>query len=136
MKSEFNVDEEMEPDPVLNRITNDIIGAAIEVHRQLGPGLPESIYENALAIEFAARNVPFMRQMQVGVNYKGHHIGELRLDFVVAERVVVELKSVEFLAPIHKAQLLCYLRITGHKLGILINFNVPVLKEGIKRIAN
>jgi len=136
MGHEFEVDEEMEPDPDLNRITNQIIGAAIEVHRQLGPGLMESLYENALAIEFTMRNIPFIRQVPVIVNYRDHQIGEVRLDFIVAGRVVVELKSMESLAPVHKAQLLCYLKVTRHKLGILINFNVPALKEGIKRVAN
>ncbi|MCC6423794.1 MAG: GxxExxY protein [Phycisphaerales bacterium] len=136
MSNEIDLDYEMEPDPVMNRITSEIIGAAIEVHRQLGPGLLESIYENALAIEFNLRKISFVRQSPIDVHYKGQNIGEARLDFVVAERVIVELKSVESLSRIHSAQLIGYLKITGHKLGILINFNVPVLKEGIKRIAN
>lgn len=136
MENEYDMDEELEPDPVLNRITSQIIGAAIAVHRQLGPGLLESIYENAMSIEFTSRNVPFVRQAPVTVHYKGQCVGESRLDFVVAERVIVELKSVESLSRLHVAQLISYLKITGHRLGILINFNVPVLKEGIKRIAN
>jgi GxxExxY protein len=122
--------------PELNAITNGIIGAAIEVHRQLGAGLMESLYENALAIEFRLRGISFTRQVPIAVAYKGEPIGETRLDVVVAGRVVVELKAVESLAAVHRAQMICYLKITKHKLGILINFNVPVLKDGIRRIAN
>jgi GxxExxY protein len=136
MGNELEVDEEMGPGPELNRITGQIIGAAIEVHRQLGPGLLESVYENALAIEMTSRNIPFERQVVIVVSYKGHEIGEARLDFVVSKRVIVELKSVESLAAIHTAQLIGYLKITSYKLGLLINFNVRVLKDGIKRIAN
>jgi GxxExxY protein len=136
MSEDIFVDEEMQPDPELNRITNAIIGAAIEVHRRLGPGLLESLYENALAIEFAQRGIPFRRQVCINVTYKVHPIGDCRLDFLVDDKVLVELKAVETLASVHKAQVLCYLRITKHKLGLLINFNVPLLKEGIRRIAN
>jgi GxxExxY protein len=136
MRDDGFVDEDMEPDPALNEITNAIIGAAIEVHRQLGPGLPELLYENALVVEFKLRNIPFEKQVSVEVIYKGEKIGKTRLDFLVAGRVIVEIKSVETIAPVHRAQLLCYLKVTGHKLGILLNFNVHVLKEGIRRIAN
>jgi GxxExxY protein len=136
MNTETHLDEEMEPDPELNRLTNAIIGAAIEVHKQLGAGLAESLYENALAIEFRRRNVPFVRQLIVPVTYKGEPIGETRLDFLVADRVVLELKAIDSIAPVHRSQMLCYLKITKHKLGILINFNVPVLKDGIRRYAN
>ena len=135
MDEQWHVDEEMEPDPELNKITNAIIGAAIEVHRQLGAGLPESLYEKALAVEFRLRQIPFSRQVQVEVNYKGEVIGETRLDFLVAGRVTVELKAIENIAPVHRSQMICYLRVTKHKLGILINFNVPVLKDGIRRYA-
>jgi GxxExxY protein len=136
MRDDGFVDEDMEPDPALNEITNAIIGAAIEVHRQLGPGLPELLYENALVVEFKLRNIPFEKQVSVEVIYKGEKIGKTRLDFLVAGGVIVEIKSVETIAPVHRAQLLCYLKVTGHKLGILLNFNVHVLKEGIRRIAN
>ena len=135
MSNEMHIDDEMEPNPELNRITNDIIGAAIEVHKQLGAGLAESLYENALAIEFRRRNMPFVRQMIVEVSYKGERIGETRLDFLVANQVVVELKAIDSIAPVHRSQMLCYLKITKHRLGILINFNVPVLKDGIRRYA-
>lgn len=123
-----------EPDPELNRISSAIIGAAIEVHRRLGPGLDESLYENAMSIELRLRNISFVKQIVVGVEYKGEMIGEKRLDLIIEGCIVVELKAVERLAPIHKAQLLTYLKITGKKLGLLINFNEFVLKDGIKRV--
>jgi GxxExxY protein len=129
------VDEDMEPNPELNQITNAIIGAAIEVHKGLGAGLLESLYENALAIEFRNRGIRFERQVPVQVMYKGEKVGETRLDFLVEGRVVVELKAVESISAVHRAQVLCYLKVTKHKLGILINFNVPVLKDGIRRLA-
>jgi GxxExxY protein len=136
MKNECFVDEVLEPDPELNQLTNAVIGAAIEVHRKLGAGLLESLYENALAIELTERRIPFQRQVVVPVTYKGKPIGECRLDFLIDNKVIVELKAIEVLAPVHRAQVLCYLRITRHKLGLLINFNVAVLKDGVRRIAN
>ena len=135
MKGEEFVDEEMEPNPVLNRLTNAIIGAATEVHRQLGPGHLESVYENALAIEFMQRGIEAARQVPVEVYYKGEQVGAGRLDFLVEGQVIVDVKAVECLAPIHTAQMISYLRITEHKLSLLINFNVKLLKDGIKRIA-
>jgi GxxExxY protein len=129
------VDEEMEPDPALNRITNAIIGAAIEVHRMLGPGHLESAYEEAMAIEMTLRSIPFRRQVEIELLYKGRPVGKSRLDFVVEELVVLELKAVEQFAPIHSAQMISYLCVTGHPLGLIINFQVPALRHGIKRIA-
>jgi GxxExxY protein len=129
-------DEEMEPDPDLNRITNAVIGCAIAVHRELGPGQLESCYEKALAIEFAFRGIPFERQAPVLLMYRGQVVGEGRMDFLVERRVVVDLKAVETIAPVHRVQMLAYLKMTKHKLGIIINFNVPVLIHGIRRIAN
>lgn len=129
------VDEEMEPNSELNQITNAIIGAAIEVHRKLGAGLNEILYENALAVEFGLRQIQFARQVIVPVSYKDHQIGEARLDFLVEGKVIVELKAVEALGRVHASQMICYLKITKHKLGIIINFNVAALKDGIKRIA-
>ena len=121
----------------INRLTYEIIGAAMEVHRAFGPGLLESIYEDALTVELSLRKIPFKRQMLVPLNYKGHNIGSgLRLDLFVADTVIVELKSVAQLLPIHEAQLLTYLKLTNTKVGLLINFNVPVLKQGIKRMLN
>ena len=112
-----------------------VIGAAIEVHRQLGPGYLESVYEEALAVELTLRGIPFARQVGFALDYKGHKIGEGRMDLLVDSCLVVELKAVEELAPIHTAQTISYLKATKHRLALLINFNVPVLKAGIKRIA-
>jgi GxxExxY protein len=117
------------------KLSHDIIGAAIEVHRVLGPGYLEVVYEHALAMELTERSVPFVRQAIIDVEYKGQRIGEGRLDFLVGGVLIVELKATEALAPIHKAQVISYLKATGCRLGLLINFNVPILKEGIKRIA-
>ena len=136
MSDQIFDDEEVEPNPELNALTDAIIGAAIEVHRGLGAGLLESLYENALAHEFLLRGIPFVRQVPVTVTYKQQVIGETRLDFLVAGKVIVEIKAVEALNKVHSAQLMCYLRVTHHKLGLLLNFNVSVLKDGIKRIAN
>lgn len=118
-------------------ITEKIIGAAIEVHRHLGPGLLESDYEAALAYEIAQAGLAVERQRPVPVAYKGLKFEEGdRLDLLVAGNVVVELKCVDAILPIHEAQLLSYLKLTGFKVGLLINFKVPVLKQGIKRISN
>jgi GxxExxY protein len=118
----------------LNRITGGVIGAAIEVHRQLGPGLLESSYRECLCRELLLRSVPFEREKPLPLEYKGIHLGcGYRLNLLVAESVVVEVKAIEALAPIHEAQLLTYLRIGGWRLGLLINFNVAVLKSGIRR---
>jgi len=117
-----------------NKITSAIIGAAIEVHRTLGPGLLESAYEECLAREFVLRSIPFERQKPVPIVYKDVKLEcGYRLDFLVNNSVVVELKSVDALAPVHEAILLTYLRLSGCKLGLLINFNVVVLKDGIRR---
>ncbi len=116
-----------------NKITEKIIGCAIEVHRNLGPGLLESVYEEAICIEFELQDVHYQRQMSVPVNYKGRVIGEYRLDLLVEDAVVVELKSVERHDPVFEAQILTYLRVTGKKIGLLINFNSKLLKEGVKR---
>jgi len=129
------VDFEDEPDPELNRITNAIIGACIEVHRHLGPGYLESYYEEALEREFKLRSIRYQRQFRFSVTYKGESIGEGCLDFLVEDLVVLELKAVEQLAPIHTAKMISYLRATRKRLGLLVNFNVRLLKEGIKRIA-
>ena len=117
-----------------NEITHEIIGAAIEVHRLLGPGLLESAYEECLAKELTLRKLLIERQKPVPVVYKDVKLEcGYRIDLLVENRVVVELKSIETLAPIHEAIILTYLRLSGRRLGLLINFNVNVLKEGIKR---
>ena len=114
-------------------LTERIIGCAIEVHRVLGPGLLEASYEAALAIELEAAKLRFQRQLLVPVSYKGRPIGEHRLDFLVEDAVVVELKSVERFDPLFEAQLLTYLRLTGKRRGLLLNFNSRLLKDGIRR---
>ena len=123
-----------EPSEEADRLAKLVIGAAIEVHQILGPGYLEKTYEEALAVEFALRGIPFSRQHPISLTYKGHPIGEGRLDFLVGGEVVVELKTVDALADIHKAQVISYLKATGHILGLLINFHVPVLKDGLKRV--
>jgi GxxExxY protein len=125
---------EKEGDFAFDPLTHAVIGAAIEVHRVLGPGFLESVYEEALAIELEQRGIPFERQYAVGVSYKGHPVGEGRLDLFVDRRLIVELKAVEALLPIHTAQILSYLKTIQCRTGLLINFNVPVLKRGIRRL--
>ncbi len=116
-------------------LTGQIIGAAIEVHRELGPGLLESAYQACLAREFSVRDLPFEQEKPLPVEYKGVRVDcGYRLDFIVANRVVVELKAVDAIHPVHEAQMLTYLKLTGCQVGLLINFNVPVLKKGIKRM--
>jgi GxxExxY protein len=117
----------------INEVTEKIIGCAIEVHRQLGPGLLEYIYEAALCIELELAGLKYNRQMVFPVLYKGQRIGEHRLDILVEGRVIVELKSIERMEPLFEAQMLSYLRLTGKKVGLLINFNNRLLKDGIKR---
>ena len=129
-------DTKVRPEEEFDPLTHAVIGAAIEVHRTLGPGFLESVYEASLAVEFELRAIQYERQRLIPLTYKGHSVGEGRLDFLVAEQLVVELKAVEALAPIHKAQLLSYLKLSGKKIGLLINFNVELLKHGITRMAN
>ncbi|GAB4367751.1 MAG: GxxExxY protein [Calditrichia bacterium] len=117
----------------LNKLTEKIIGCAIEVHRILGPGLLESIYEKALYIELKSNGLNVEEQKVIPVNYKGHPIGEFRIDLVVEETVVVELKSVERHDPLFDAQILSYMKLGNYELGLLINFNSRLLKDGIKR---
>jgi len=116
----------------INHLTESIIGCAIEVHRHLGPGLLEGTYEEAHCIELADAGWNFQRQLMVPVMYKGRKI-EYRLDLIVEDLVVVEIKSVERFDPIFEAQVLTYLRVTGKKVGLLINFNSRLLKDGLKR---
>lgn len=121
----------------LNRITESIIGAAIEVHRALGPGLLESAYEACLAFELAQRGLQVEQQKPLPVVYQGVRLNcGYRLDLFVEEAVIVEVKAVERLMAIHQAQLLSYLKLSGCKVGLLLNFNVRVLKDGIHRVVN
>ncbi len=115
-------------------ITEKIISSAIEVHSTLGPGLLENIYEEALAYEFELRNIRYEKQKEIGLKYKDRDIGKHRIDFLVEDQVVVELKAVETMHKIYEAQLLTYLKAMGRNVGLLINFNVEMLKDGIKRM--
>ncbi len=118
----------------LNELTEKIIGCAIEVHRTLGPGLLESIYEKALGYELKKCGINFESQVVVPVIYKGENLGEMRLDILVEDEVIVELKAADQVDPLFKAQLLSYLKLTKKKLGLLINFNSAALKDGITRV--
>ena len=121
----------------INDISSQVIGAAIEVHKTLGPGLLESVYEECLCHELELRYIPFKSQEELPIDYKGTKLSAgYRLDLVIDQQLIVELKACDGLLPIHEAQLLTYLRLAGFKLGLLINFNVPILKDGIKRIVN
>ena len=115
-------------------LTNQIIGAAIEVHQYWGPGLYEKLYQRSLCQEFRLRGIPFDEKTRLPLFYKGFRIGDdRRPDIIVGKRVVVELKAVAQLLPVHEAQLLAYLKLSPYRVGLLVNFNVPVLKNGILR---
>ena len=123
--------------PREDRITDKIIGAAIEVHRAIGPGLLESAYEECLCYELSQQGLPFSRQVPLPVRYKDVKLDcGYRIDLFVDDLVIVELKAIESLSPIHEAQLLTYLKLAGKRVGLLINFNVPILKQELKRMVN
>jgi GxxExxY protein len=118
-------------------LTSQIIGAAIEVHRHLGPGLLESAYEECLCYELQQQGLNFERQLPFKIEYKEIKIDRgYRLDLLVEDKIVVELKTVDKLLPMHEAQILTYLKLSGKHVGLLINFNVKILKDGIKRFVN
>lgn len=124
-------------DVQLNELSGRIIGAAIEVHRELGAGLLEAMYEDCLADELGRREIPYERQVRTPVVYKGRELGyKYRLDLIVQETIVVEIKAVEGILPVHKAQLLTQLKISNLPLGLLINFHGPVLVDGIRRVVH
>ena len=125
-------------DQELNELSKQVIGAVIKVHQELGPGLLESIYQRSLLIELQSMGIMAEAEVPLKVEYKGHLIDELgyRLDLLVEGSLIIELKSVEEVKPVHKKQLLTYLKLTGCRLGLLINFNEVLLKNGITRIAN
>lgn len=123
-----------EPPEELDRLAREVIGAAIEVHREFGPGLPEEAYEGALAIELTQRGIAFERQKRVQIIYKGTLVATGRIDLLVAGKLVVEVKSCETLVALHRMQTLSYMRVIRQPLGLLINFNVPLLKQGIRRV--
>lgn len=121
----------------IDDITGQIVDSALKIHQNIGPGLLESVYETLLAHELEKRNLQVKRQVSVTFEYDGHRFDDgLRLDLLVADRVIVELKSVERIAPVHPKQLLTYLRLMKLPIGLLINFGAPTLKEGIRRVAN
>ncbi len=115
-------------------LTRRIIGAAMNVHSEFGAGLLENVYQNALCIELKVQGIRFQAQKAIDISYRDQHVGHLIADIVVEDKVILELKSVEKLLPIHTAQLITYLKATGIKTGLLINFNVRHLREGIKRV--
>ena len=115
-------------------LSEKIIGCAIEVHRELGPGLPEAVCETALCIELQSRGIPFKRQVAVPIYYKGQLISEHRPDLIVADEIVIEVKSIERIAHVHVAQVLTYLRITSLSLGLIMNFNSATMRAGIRRV--
>jgi GxxExxY protein len=111
-----------------------VIGSAIEVHRSLGPGFQESVYQRALAIELAISRIPFREQHRLQVEFKGRFVGEGFVDFYVDQRLIVEIKSVDTLHPVHTAQVVSYLRANRSHLGLLINFNTEILRKGLRRV--
>ena len=118
-------------------LSHAIIGAAIEIHRSLGPGLLEAVYKECLAREFALRIIPFERQKPIPLVYKDLKLEcGYRLDFLVSRRIVVEIKSIEAIAPIHESVMFTYVKLSGSSLGLLINFNVELIKDGITRVVN
>ena len=129
-----NAKELQEPDKELDRLAAEVLAAAVEVHSTLGPGFLESVYEHALCVELDSRDCEYRRQVPVLVEYKGRRVGESCLDLLVGHRLIVELKAAEDLAPIHWVQVRSCLKATGCQLGVLINFNVPVLLRGVRRV--
>jgi len=123
-----------EPGKEVDDLAHAVIGAALEVHRLLGPGFAEAVYEQALCMELEMRGIPFASQPVITIEYKGRVVGVCRLDLLVGDALIVELKSVDALSSVHRAQVLSYLKATHRKLGLLINFNVLVLKSGIHRV--
>lgn len=123
-----------EPSVELDMLARRVIGAAIEVHRHLGPGFLESIYEEALAVELDLLAIPFARQVGMEICYKGGCVGQYRLDFLVDQRLVIEIKAIEGFTAVHEAQLLAYLKATKLHLGLLINFNTHRLRDGVRRL--
>ena len=120
-----------------NEISREIVDAAYQIHTKMGAGLFESVYETIMAYELQKRGLRFERQKPIPVIYEGVHLGEgFRADFIVENLVIIELKSVERIAPVHKKQLLTYLRLTNKRLGLLVNFNTDLIKNGITRLAN
>ena len=124
----------LEPSTELDLVAKAVIGAAIKVHRHLGPGFLEGVYEEALSVELDIRRIRFERQKPISVQYKGHSVGDSRVDLWVDGKLIVELKALDRILPIHQAQLISYLKAGALQLGLLINFNEKLLRNGIQRI--
>ncbi len=133
-RQDAKAERRQEPSEGLDELARRVIGAAIEVHRHLGPGFPESVYEEALCLEMQERGIPFVRQPVIEVAYKGRFVGQGRIDLWIDKQLIVELKAVEHVLPKHKAQGKAYLCATGNELALVINFNEAVLKDGIHRV--
>ena len=125
-----------EPDEALNALSKRVIGAAIAVHRELGPGYPESVYERAMCVELTSAGIPFVSQHRIAVMYRDVEVGEGRLDMLVEDRLILEFKAVDKVLEVHSAQVLSYLKTTHLLLGLLINFNCLRLADGIERIVH
>jgi GxxExxY protein len=123
-----------EPDAELDALARQVVDAAFQVHKALGPGFLESVHRDALCVELGFQGIPFEREKLVTLTYRGVEVGRSRLDLLIAGRLIVELKTVDALAPIHTAQAISYLKATGLSLALLINFNVPLLKDGLRRV--
>ena len=123
-----------EPDSAADDAAHAVIGAALQVHKELGPGFLESVYEEALGLELLNRQIAYLKQPQISICYREREVGLARPDMLVASCLIVELKAVEALSPIHTAQVISYLRASNLRLGLLLNFNVPVMQRGIKRV--
>jgi len=120
--------------PELESLMRDTIGCCIAVHRELGPGMNEGVYSRAVCIELEARGIPFEAEKPVSIRYRGQLVCQQRIDLLVDGRLVLEIKSVEQIHPVHVAQVVSYLRIIGARVGLVVNFNVPVLKQGLRRV--
>jgi len=121
----------------LNQLGKQILNASIAVHREMGPGLLESVYEKCLMKEFELREISVQNQVQIPLLYKGYRLQyEFRIDLLVEDEIIIEIKSAEQMHPVYEAQLISYLKLSGKQLGYLINFNVPLLKDGFKRFVN
>jgi GxxExxY protein len=131
---EFRGRESSGVDPEVEDLANAAIGAAVEVHKVLGPGLPEHVYRQSMSIELTLRGIPHEVEARVPVYYKGVLVGEGRVDILVGQRLVLEFKVVEVLADVHRAQVIAYLQALKLQLGLLINFNIAILKDGVKRV--
>jgi GxxExxY protein len=133
---EFREKKERRADDETEQLASDVIAAAIEVHRHLGPGLPETSYRRAMSRELTLRHIPHTCECAVPIHYKGELVGEGRVDILVAGRLVVEVKVVECVNKIHVAQTIAYLQALKLQLGLILNFNVAIMKDGIRRVIN